>query len=100
MQFEVPEPEAPRLAFLGVRACEIAALLVQDKVLAAGPYVDEDFRRGARQGARHRGAMHRAGSTCFCTSMGTGPEVTQLRPGAHELDDGFLVDAGSQEAIA
>jgi len=98
VQFEVPEPEAPRLAFLGVRACEIAALLVQDKVLAAGPYVDEDFRARRARALVIAVQCTRAGSTCFCTSMGTGPEVTQgYDLVLTELDDGFLVDAGSQE---
>ena len=40
----------------------------------------------------------RAGSTCFCASMGTGPEVTA----GHdivltELDDGYVAAAGSDE---
>jgi NAD(P)H-flavin reductase/NAD-dependent dihydropyrimidine dehydrogenase PreA subunit len=98
VRFEAAVPDPPRLAFLGVRACEIAALLVQDRALAAGPFVDDDYR--ARRAAAVVIAVQctRAGSTCFCTSMGTGPEVT----GGHdlvltELDGGFLVEAGSQE---
>ena len=43
----------------------------------------------------------RAGITCFCASMGTGPEVTA---GADlvltELDDGFVVDAGCRGPVA
>ena len=98
VRFEATVPDPPRLAFLGVRACEIAAMLVQDRALAAGPFVDDDYR--ARRAAALVIAVQctRAGSTCFCTSMGTGPEVTE----GHdlvltELDDGFLVEAGSQE---
>jgi NAD(P)H-flavin reductase/Pyruvate/2-oxoacid:ferredoxin oxidoreductase delta subunit len=98
VRFEDAVPDPPRLAFLGVRACEIAAMLVQDRALAAGPFVDDDYR--ARRAAALVIAVQctRAGSTCFCTSMGTGPEVTD----GHdlvltELEDGFLVEAGSQE---
>jgi NAD(P)H-flavin reductase/NAD-dependent dihydropyrimidine dehydrogenase PreA subunit len=97
VRFEPAAPEPRRLAFLGVRACEIAALLVQDRALAAGPFVDDDYR-ARRQNALVVGVQcTRAGATCFCSSMGTGPEVTN----GHdlvltELDDGFLVDAGSQ----
>ena len=101
VRFEVPEPEAPRLAFLGVRACEIAALLVQDRVLAAGPFVDDDFRARRAKALVIAVQCTRAGSTCFCTSMGTGPEVTQgYDLVLTELDDGFLVEAGSQEGAS
>jgi sulfhydrogenase subunit beta (sulfur reductase) len=96
--FEPAVPEPRRLAFLGVRACEIAALLVQDRVLAAGPFADDDFR-ARRANALVVGVQcTRAGSTCFCTSMGTGPEITEgYDLMLTELDEGFLVDAGTHE---
>ena len=95
--FEPATPDAAPLAFLGVRACELAALAVQDRVLLGGPVADPDYA------ARRRSALviaiqcTTAASTCFCTSMGTGPEVSD---GADvvltELDDGFVVTAGSR----
>jgi NAD(P)H-flavin reductase/Fe-S-cluster-containing hydrogenase component 2 len=96
----VDEP-APRLAFLGVRACEIAALDIQERALRAGPVGDADHsgRRDAALVVAVECAM--ATSTCFCTSMGTGPEVGS---GADlilsELDDGFVVRAGSTAGAA
>ena len=36
MTFEALERDLPRIAFLGVRACEIAALHIQDRVLTRG----------------------------------------------------------------
>lgn len=89
-------PDAPRLAFLGVRACEVAGLLTQDRVLAQGPFVDEDYR--ARRAATIVVAVQctRSWSTCFCTSMGTGPEVTTGHDLAlTELDEGFVVVSGT-----
>jgi NAD(P)H-flavin reductase/NAD-dependent dihydropyrimidine dehydrogenase PreA subunit len=93
----VPEPDA--LAFLGVRGCELAALRVQDRVLKDGTVADPDYA------ARRRAALviavecTVAGSTCFCTSMGTGPEIP--RDSADlvltELDEGFLLRAGTDE---
>jgi len=98
VSFEAISPDPPRLAFLGVRACELAALGVHDRVLANGTFVDEDYR--ARRDAALIVAVQctRAGAGCFCTSMGTGPEVRQ----GHdlvltELDDGFLLEAGTSE---
>ena len=98
VSFEPAPIDAPHLAFLGVRACELAALGIQDRVFLGGPYTDEDYR------ARRRNALvvavncTTAASTCFCTSMGTGPEV---RGGYDialtELDEGFLLRTGSPE---
>jgi NAD(P)H-flavin reductase/Pyruvate/2-oxoacid:ferredoxin oxidoreductase delta subunit len=94
--FQTVRPEAPRVALLGVRACELAALRVQDRVFLGGPFTDEDYR--ARRDASLTIAVECAvaGGTCFCTSMGTGPGV---QGGADlvlsELDEGFIVRAGS-----
>jgi NAD(P)H-flavin reductase/formate hydrogenlyase subunit 6/NADH:ubiquinone oxidoreductase subunit I len=91
----VVEP-APPVAFLGVRACELAALGIQERAMRAGPVGDADH--AARRDAALVVAVECASatSTCFCTSMGTGPEV---RGGADlvlaELDAGFTVRADS-----
>ncbi len=97
--FEPAEPEPSALAFIGVRGCELAALRVQDRVLLEGPVVDPDY--AARRRAAFVVAVECtvAGATCFCTSMGTGPEIAGERADLilTELDDGFLVRAGSPE---
>jgi len=68
-------PKAPQ-AFLGVRACELAAIAVQDRVLLEDRYRDPFY------GARRSGAFliavqcTQAAETCFCASMGTGPAVS------------------------
>jgi NAD(P)H-flavin reductase/formate hydrogenlyase subunit 6/NADH:ubiquinone oxidoreductase subunit I len=88
------EPDVPRVAYLGVRGCELAALGIQERVLQAGPAGDADYvaRRGTALviGVECAVAM----STCFCTSTGTGPEIAD---GADivlaELDDGFTIRA-------
>jgi NAD(P)H-flavin reductase/formate hydrogenlyase subunit 6/NADH:ubiquinone oxidoreductase subunit I len=96
----VVEP-APPVAFLGVRACELAALGIQERAMRAGPVGDADH--AARRDAALVVAVECASatSTCFCTSMGTGPEV---RGGADlvlaELDAGFTVRAGSPAGAA
>ncbi|MGZ4705870.1 MAG: 4Fe-4S dicluster domain-containing protein, partial [Acidimicrobiales bacterium] len=89
-------PDAPRLAFVGVRACEVAALAIQTRAMRAGPLGDADH--AARDEAALVVAVECATSTstCFCTSMGTGPEV---KGGVDivlaELDDGFVVRSGT-----
>jgi NAD(P)H-flavin reductase len=95
--FEDVTPEARPLAFLGVRGCELAALRIQDRVLRDGPVADPDFvaRRAAALVIAVECTV--AAATCFCTSMGTGPEVDD--PDADlvltEVDDGFLVRIGT-----
>lgn len=99
-QFEGEADEPPPYAFVGVKACELAAIAVQDKVLHDGPYPDPSYVR-ARQQAFFVGVnCGSPAATCFCTSMGTGPAVEAghdlaitelLTAGAHEL----LVEIGS-----
>ena len=71
-----PEPvDEGRIAFIGLRACDLAAIAVQDRVFIDGPYPDTHYR------ARRANALivavncTRSAATCFCASMGTGPEV-------------------------
>jgi len=93
--------ETPRYAFVGVRACELAAIAIQDRVFLGGRYVDPDYR--ARRERVFLVAVNcgQAGATCFCASVGTGPRVTagydlllsELLEG--ERHD-FLIEAGSE----
>ena len=107
--FEIHETkqDPPRRALLGVRACELHAIAVQDRVFLdrAGQFTDPYYAR-----ARERLFLiaveceHPAG-TCFCTSMGTGTQVPDQQPAntgpaffdlaLTELDDAFVVRAGS-----
>jgi ferredoxin len=94
------ESQSP-LAFIGVRACELHAIAIQDRVFLGGPYVDSHYQ--ARRDGVFIVAVNCsvAGGTCFCVSMQTGPKaetgfdlaLTEL------LDDGgqrFLVEAGTE----
>lgn len=89
--------EAPAYAFIGVRACELAAMQVQDKVFLREDFIDPQYRaRRERAFVLAVNCMHPAG-TCFCASVGRGPRVG---PGYDlcltELDDMFLVSIGSE----
>ncbi len=96
----VPAKIAPQ-AFLGVRACEIAALHVQDKVLLEGPVADRDYAARRRDNLIVAVECAVAGGTCFCTSMGTGPEVRgDFDLALSELEDGFVVRVGTDAGLA
>jgi sulfhydrogenase subunit beta (sulfur reductase) len=67
----------PRYAFLGVRACELAAMEVQDRVFLKGTYVDPAYRARRQQAfVVAVNCAHQDKGTCFCVSMGTGPQLT------------------------
>ena len=90
-------PDAPERAFLGVRACDLAAIHVQDRTFLENAYADS--RYAARRARVFVIAVTclRAGPLCFCASMETGPRVGE---GADlvltELGDTLLVEAGSE----
>jgi NAD(P)H-flavin reductase len=92
----VDAPPADPIAIIGARACDLAGLAVHDRVLAGGPAVDADYatRRSDLFVIAVECAL--ATSTCFCTSMGTGPEVDA---GADvvlsEVRDGFVARAAT-----
>lgn len=96
VSFEPARAEAPPLALLGVRSCELAALAISDRVFLGGPYTDEDYRARRRSVLVIAVNCTSASSSCFCTSMGTGPEARDgFDLALTELAEGFVVQAGS-----
>ncbi|MCF6159382.1 MAG: sulfite reductase subunit A [wastewater metagenome] len=67
--------EIPKFAFLGARSCDIYAITIQDKVFIKGKFVDPHY--ASRRGDTFIVAVNcgKAGGTCFCVSMGTGPRA-------------------------
>lgn len=99
IELRPPADPPQRTAFIGVRACELAAIAVQDGVLMNGTFVDADYK------ARRENALFvavncgQAGGTCFCVSMNTGPKarggydiaLTEVLDGEHR----FVAESGS-----
>jgi len=92
--------DAQRYAFIGVRPCELQAIGIQDRVFL-GQFRDPHYE------ARRRDALivvvncGRAGATCFCTSMESGPRARQnFDIALTEIIDGtkhyFLAETGSE----
>lgn len=94
----IPNPEkSPRYAFIGVRACELAAIEVQDRAFLRTDYRDPIYRaRRENLFIIAVNCLHPA-DTCFCASMGTGPKVQSgYDLCLTELDDVFMVEIGSE----
>ncbi len=101
LQLESAVEEAPRYAFIGVRACEINAIAVQDRVFLDGPFKDKGYDIRRRDALIVAVNCAEAGETCFCVSMQTGPKIsTGFDLCLTELLDGrrhaFLVETGSE----
>jgi len=90
------EGDQPPYAFLGVRACELCAIAIQDRVFMGGAFVDPIYARN-REGV-FIVAMNctQAGGTCFCVSTGTGPNAST----GFDLALTEVVDADSHYFLA
>jgi Fe-S-cluster-containing hydrogenase component 2 len=95
-QVQPPPAATPRLAVVGVRACDLHALDIQDRVFMRGPYVDPTYRARREQLFLVAVNCRRAAATCFCHSMRTGPAVrTCVDLALTETADRFFVEIGS-----
>ncbi|MDI6854448.1 MAG: 4Fe-4S dicluster domain-containing protein [Deltaproteobacteria bacterium] len=68
--------DSPPFAFIGVRACDIQAIEVLDRVFLRGNYVDPTYAARRSQALVVAVNCTQPGGTCFCASMGTGPRAT------------------------
>ncbi|HEY7754960.1 MAG TPA: 4Fe-4S dicluster domain-containing protein [Actinomycetota bacterium] len=94
MRVEPHPEEGGPFAFVGLRACDLAAIAVQDRVFMD---LDPAYRR-RREAAVFVGVnCEEPGATCFCVSMNTGPRCTMgFDLALSELDDGFVVEVGTE----
>ena len=98
------EAGAPRYAFLGVRACEVAALQIQDRVFTGGRFTEPAYQHRREDALVIAVSCTRSAATCFCVSLKTGPDVTtgfdlsitEVLAGAHV----FVVCAGTERGRA
>lgn len=92
----------PKYAFLGVRACELEAIKIQDRVFINETYQDPIYKGRREQAFIIALNCSRASQTCFCVSMNSGPQVkhsfdlalTELYE--HE-NHRFLIEVGSEK---
>ncbi|MCX5893953.1 MAG: 4Fe-4S dicluster domain-containing protein [Deltaproteobacteria bacterium] len=106
--FEIipPTEVTPRYAFIGVHACDLHAMAIQDRVFLQGKHLDPVYQARREQAfilAVNCGG--RGSGTCFCVSMGSGPRATSgfdlaltevLQEGKHY----FLLEVGSERGAA
>lgn len=95
--------QVSKLAMVGIRPCDLAALRVQDRAFGVGESGTPRCAAEDLYGEARRRALlvvvncTRPARTCFCASMGTGPSAS----GGYdlcltELRAGFVVEVGSE----
>lgn len=100
--FSEPRDEHPApYAFIGVRACDLAAVATLGNVLGAGAYPDSRFARRRRGLFVVAAGCTEPGGVCFCASMNTGPAPgpgydLALTERIDEQGHRFVVDVGSE----
>ena len=91
------EQETPQYAFIGARACELAAIARQDRILLEGTVPDPHYKARRERAFILAVNCTEPGATCFCHSMGTGPVAESgFDLALTELDDTFLIAVGSE----
>ncbi len=96
----VPEQNGAPYAFFGVKPCDLAAIAIQDRVLGEGTFADRTYRAGRTGTFVVAVNCTEPAGTCFCVSMGTGPEATSgfdlaLTEVITDASHQFLVETGS-----
>jgi sulfhydrogenase subunit beta (sulfur reductase) len=76
LRFHPEPPPEQKYAFLGVRACDLAAVEIQDKVFAGTSFSDPRYVAARARSLTVGVNCSEAGATCFCASMGSGPRCT------------------------
>ena len=96
MRFSPVATEHSGMALIGARACDLAALKLQEKHFLGGEHIDPGF--GERRDSLFIVAVdcNHPADTCFCASTGDGPAAKQgFDIAMSELDEGFLLRPGS-----
>jgi sulfhydrogenase subunit beta (sulfur reductase) len=89
--------EPPQLALIGVRPCDLAAIQIQDNIFMREEWCDPAYRNCRTNAFIVAVNCMEPCGTCFCTSMGTGPQAEKgFDLCLTELDENFLVEVGSE----
>lgn len=105
LQVSVPQrggpPHHPPYALIGVRSCDLHAIWIQDRVLLGRAATDQAYADRRDEAFIVAVVCSEPGGTCFCVSMGTGPDPDRgfdlaLTEIAAEGRHRFVVRAGSE----
>ena len=97
--------ETQKMAFIGVRSCELHAIAIQDHVFIQPDFVNTHYQARREQTFIIAVNCSQAGGTCFCASMNTGPKATEgfdlaLTEIVENEGHYFVVEAGTEAGLA
>lgn len=96
LSFETILPEPEPTAVIGLRACDLAALALQDQHFLSGETADPHYRARREPLLLIGVDCSHPAETCFCASTGDGPNLDGgFDIGLSELDEGFLLRSGT-----
>lgn len=101
LHFTPNKDKVEKVALLGVRACELEAIKIQDRILAEDKFVDAQYVEQRKNSLIIAVNCTTANNNCFCTSMNTGPKAGVgfdlcLTEVIESKKHYFIIEAGSK----
>ena len=98
LSFSASEPDAQRIAFIGARPCDIAALYIHDRHFLQQEHRDPHYLARRQNLLLIAVNCTEPADTCFCASTGDGPRATYgFDLALTEMADGFLLENHSEQ---
>lgn len=98
LKFNAEIAEEPPIAIIGARACDLAAMAIQDKVFLQSSHKDIRYEKRRQQLLVVAVNCNYASNNCFCVSAGSGPCVkNNFDIVLSELNNGFVICSGSEK---
>ncbi|MEZ5453169.1 MAG: 4Fe-4S dicluster domain-containing protein [Thiothrix sp.] len=98
LHFKTILPKPRKTAILGVRACDLAALAIQDQHFLHGTYPDPYYQQRRESLLLIGVNCTHAAATCFCVSTGDGPDILDgYDLLLSETAEGFVLQTGSEQ---
>lgn len=102
LEIEKAETNESKYAFIGVRSCEINSIEIQDRVFFGGEFQNNRYKNLRKNSLIVAVNCSKAEGNCFCTSMGTGPEVKSgydilLTEIINDKEHYFLIETNSEK---
>jgi len=95
---DIPHAQDRPLAIVGVKACDLKGMKVQDHVFLDHDYRDPFYAKNREQNLIISSDCTIAIETCFCLSLGLKPYAEEgFDINLSEVDDGFIAEIGSQK---
>ena len=101
LEFVPTVSEEEPIAIFGARACDLAAMVIQDKVFIHDQHPDVRYKQRRESLFIIAVNCTYSSENCFCVSAGTGPEVTHSYDILMtELFDGFIISANTERGLS